>query len=272
MPDQSRVMALIRRKLSYSNVVASIALFVALGGVSYAALKLPANSVGTRQLKNRAVTEPKLHPALLAALKTQAAMPGPQGPAGPLGAKGETGPQGATGIQGPRGETGATGVAGSSGLSFTWRGAWTDSTAYEARDVVSHQGSSYMAITSNTDVEPQTSPSDWELVASRGAAGAVGPPGLVSLTYVRSTPVSNPSGQQSEGLAKCPADQFPVAGGAEAISGLNGQNISSSFPVDSTETGQVPDSWLVDVDNYDSSDHSFRVFAVCATVQNVAGP
>ena len=32
-----------------SNVVAYIALFVALGGTSYAAIKLPANSVGTRQ-------------------------------------------------------------------------------------------------------------------------------------------------------------------------------------------------------------------------------
>lgn len=43
-------------RLSYSNVVATIALFIALGGASYAAVALPAHSVGTRQLKGGAVT------------------------------------------------------------------------------------------------------------------------------------------------------------------------------------------------------------------------
>ena len=50
-----------------SNVVAYIALFVALGGTSYAAINLPAGSVGTRQLKNRAVTAAKLNPTSVAA-------------------------------------------------------------------------------------------------------------------------------------------------------------------------------------------------------------
>jgi hypothetical protein len=41
-------------------VVACIALTVALGGTSYAAITLPKNSVGTTQLKKNAVTGPKL--------------------------------------------------------------------------------------------------------------------------------------------------------------------------------------------------------------------
>jgi hypothetical protein len=45
-----------------SNVIAYLALFVALGGTSYAAINLPANSVGTRQLKNGSVTPRKLDP------------------------------------------------------------------------------------------------------------------------------------------------------------------------------------------------------------------
>jgi hypothetical protein len=45
-----------------SNAVAYIALFVALGGTSYAAIKLPANSVGTRQIKNHSITPIKLDP------------------------------------------------------------------------------------------------------------------------------------------------------------------------------------------------------------------
>ncbi len=43
-----------------SNLVAYIALFVALGGTSYAAISIPADSVGTKQIRNGAVTSSKL--------------------------------------------------------------------------------------------------------------------------------------------------------------------------------------------------------------------
>lgn len=43
-----------------SQAIAYIALFVALGGTSYAALSIPAGSIGTRQLRNGAVTANKL--------------------------------------------------------------------------------------------------------------------------------------------------------------------------------------------------------------------
>jgi hypothetical protein len=36
-------------------VISLIALFVALGGASYAAVSLPSNSVGTAQIRNNAV-------------------------------------------------------------------------------------------------------------------------------------------------------------------------------------------------------------------------
>ena len=58
-----------RGKLTFSNVVACIALFVALGGASYAATQLPKNSVGAAQLKKHSVTRSKLASALLKALK-----------------------------------------------------------------------------------------------------------------------------------------------------------------------------------------------------------
>jgi hypothetical protein len=47
-------------KHARGNAIAYLALFVALGGTSYAAFKLPANSVGTRQLRNHSVTPIKL--------------------------------------------------------------------------------------------------------------------------------------------------------------------------------------------------------------------
>ena len=48
------------RRPSASMVVALLALFLALGGVSYAKLAIPAGSVGTAQLRTRSVTNHKL--------------------------------------------------------------------------------------------------------------------------------------------------------------------------------------------------------------------
>jgi len=45
----------IRNSISFANVVALLALFVALGGGAYAAVTLPANSVGTRQIRDGGV-------------------------------------------------------------------------------------------------------------------------------------------------------------------------------------------------------------------------
>ncbi len=47
-------------RLTYSNVVATLAIFIALGGISYAATNLPKNSVGSKQLKKNAVTAKKI--------------------------------------------------------------------------------------------------------------------------------------------------------------------------------------------------------------------
>lgn len=47
-------------RITYGNVVSTLALFIALGGVSYAAATLPKNSVGAAQLKKNAVTSKKI--------------------------------------------------------------------------------------------------------------------------------------------------------------------------------------------------------------------
>jgi hypothetical protein len=52
--------SLARRRPSAPLVISVVALFVALGGVGYAATFLPAHSVGTTQLQTSAVTNPKL--------------------------------------------------------------------------------------------------------------------------------------------------------------------------------------------------------------------
>lgn len=84
-----------------------LALFFALGGVSYAAT-LPRNSVGSGQLRAGAVTRAKLAKGVRQQLAAK-------GKAGPRGAQGERGAAGAAGPQGERGATGAQGAAGVAG-------------------------------------------------------------------------------------------------------------------------------------------------------------
>ena len=88
-------------RLQPTTVVSLVALFVVLGGTGYAAIKLPANSVGTKQLKKNAVTLKKIKKSTRKRLKGQKGAPGPTGATGSQGATGATGPRGATGAPGP---------------------------------------------------------------------------------------------------------------------------------------------------------------------------
>ncbi|HXY84002.1 MAG TPA: hypothetical protein VEH52_00855 [Gaiellaceae bacterium] len=84
---------------SPAMIVACMALAVALGGTSYAAVVLAPNSVGTVQLKNGSVTakKVKLHSLLAANFRAGQIPRGPAGPAGPAGAAGPAGPAGPAG-------------------------------------------------------------------------------------------------------------------------------------------------------------------------------
>ena len=126
----------LRSSLSYANVVGTLALFIALGGVSYAAVTLPARSVGTKQLKSDAVTSAKVRNGTLTKKDFKKSSL-PRGKAGETGQDGQPGrcrpggaarrarsagsdrvtpaprarpaPQGADGPAGPAGSSGATG-------------------------------------------------------------------------------------------------------------------------------------------------------------------
>jgi hypothetical protein len=96
-----------RRLLSHlrSQAIGYLALFVALGGTAYAA-SLPANSVGTKQLKTSAVTTGKIKADAITTDKVENATLQAQDFAsgvllrGPAGDTGPTGPQGPIGLQG----------------------------------------------------------------------------------------------------------------------------------------------------------------------------
>jgi hypothetical protein len=92
----------VRSRLSYANAMSTIAVFVALGGTSYAAITLPRDSVGKQQIKSGAVTADELRRGAVGsralknrsitlvdlsrrATRSLAGAPGPAGPPGPPG-------------------------------------------------------------------------------------------------------------------------------------------------------------------------------------------
>jgi hypothetical protein len=106
----------IRKQLTFANVVACLALFVALGGASYAATQLPKNSVGSLQIKKDAVTGAKVKDGSLRAADFRAG----QIPAGPARSTGPAGPQGVQGLRGEQGEQGVEETRGPSDAYYAF--------------------------------------------------------------------------------------------------------------------------------------------------------
>ena len=103
---------MIRRHMSYANIVATMALVFAMGGgAAYAASHYLITS--TKQIS------PKV-------LKSLTGKPGPAGPAGTAGAAGagSAGPQGAAGAKGETGAPGANGTNGAPGLKGETGSPW----------------------------------------------------------------------------------------------------------------------------------------------------
>jgi N-acetylneuraminic acid mutarotase len=129
----------------------------------------------------------------------------PQGPTGAQGPAGPQGPQGLVGPQGSPGAPGAAGPAGANGLGFNFRKAFDPTAAYALNDVVSFNGSSYVALaaTKPGDPTPDQNPA-WSLAAQQGATGPQGQPGA-----------QGPQGiQGAMGLPGLPGPPGPMPTGA----------------------------------------------------------
>lgn len=77
--------------------LALVALFFALGGSAYAATTLPPASVGTKQIRDHAVTLAKIATAARTALRGRQGLQGARGLQGPQGVQGSAGSQGGPG-------------------------------------------------------------------------------------------------------------------------------------------------------------------------------
>jgi hypothetical protein len=103
----------LRIRLTYANVVASLALFAALGGTSYAAITITGaqvrdGSLSGRDVRNATLTGRDVRDGSLFARDIKAGQlpAGPKGDPGPQGPKGDKGEPGPPGPQGPKGDPG----------------------------------------------------------------------------------------------------------------------------------------------------------------------
>jgi hypothetical protein len=164
----------IRRNLSFANVTSMMAVMIALGGTSYAAVALPKNSVGSKQIKAKAVKNSDLGASSVTTdkvkdgslLKTDFAAN--QLPAGPRGATGSTG---LTGAPGPAGVIGSVivhrvDIALPAGASAGVAGASTSGFATCA--------AGQKLIGGSASIGNVTDPPSQEIVVSRPAADDVG--------------------------------------------------------------------------------------------------
>jgi len=215
--------------------VGLLALFVALGGSAYAAVQLPANSVGTSQIAAGAVTLNKIAPELRIALRGWARFHGTRGPTGPTGPRGATGPTGPRGASGPAGSTGPAGPAGATGQ----RGA-------------------------------EGQPGATGATGPAGATGQQGPAGGFSGTEVQTLTTTVPSQSVDNAVVEavsCPSGEVALSSGY-STSAAGAKMVLVSEPLSSSTGSPVPtndDRWQWVIDNTSGSTQPFTFFVVCAS-------
>jgi hypothetical protein len=231
----------LRRHLTYANVMATGAMFVALGGASYAAVALPRNSVGAKQLKAHAVTPSKLSKS------TRALVHGSTGPRGP---KGDAGPRGGTGAPGAAGKTLLNGAGAPSGTAGS-------------------NGDFFIDTTAHAIYGPKTA-GGWGSPTS-----LVGPAGATNIV-VRAFDIPVPASFTTDFLALCNAGETAVGGGGAFESGNHGvlgtgATVFGSGPSKSTGSEYLtdgatqPGAWAVTAANGPGATRTLRTFVLCAS-------
>ena len=169
------MMRRIRTRITYANVVATLALFVALGGTSYAVKQLGSgvirdNSIRSRDVRDNSLGSGDIHNRSLLRRDFKRGQV-------PKGRRGKTGPPGLRGKPGKTGKTGKTGAGGVSGTTVV--------SADTVRD-------------SNNKGGTAQCPSGKRALGG-GATLKTGPPGEIALAT--SAPSGNPaSGWRASGL------------------------------------------------------------------------
>ena len=214
----------LKRHLTAANVLSCMALFIALGGTAYAAVKLKPNQVKAVNIAKQAVTNAKI--------KTQAVTSGKIKNGGVVNA-----------------DLGAGAVTGSKiGKEAVTSGALAKKAVTEAKLGPESVG---------------TGKIDNEAITSAKIASSLYGQLLKKVTYVNTESASNSEIAKSA-EAVCPTGKQAIGGGARVNGNLQDVAVTGSNPtsVGSTRTGWS--AFGRDIDGTPGGNWSVEAFAVCA--------
>jgi hypothetical protein len=214
----------LREKLTYANVMVTVLAFLVLGGTgAYAAIHLGKGSVGTKQIKNGAVTLKKISASAQEELKGQKGEPGPAGEPGPPGEPGSPGVSGPTqfaefyALMPP--DNAAT-VAAGGAVHFPQNGpskggiARSSSSAFVLPDAATYRVAFSVPVTEAGQLELtlNSNPLPYTVYGRATGTSQIAGEALVTTTAVNSVvSVINPSGNATA------LTITPLAGGAQPV-------------------------------------------------------
>jgi Collagen triple helix repeat (20 copies) len=247
-----------RGLLTYSNTIATLALCIALGGTSYAAVNISGEqirdgSVTSRDLRNGGVREADLGRGSVSGKKVRdfsllardfkagelpTGTAGERGIPGAQGADGAPGPAGPPGPEGPAGAPGAAGAAGPAGPAG--------------------------------EVGP---------AGPAGPAGPQGPPGIAHLVRrkLNITFTATETAMNKTAAAMCASDEKVLGGGYDLPSTTNSNTNSLVYQVESSgpadASGQpIMDApwdargWALEVHRSSQTGGTVRVHVICSEI------
>jgi hypothetical protein len=277
----------LRLKLTYANVIATLALFLALGGGAWAATSMPKNSIGTAQLRNGAVTGEKVKSgSLVASDFLEGELPaGPRGAIGPQGPQGEAGKTGSSGGRGAQGEPGKSGAPGEPGQTGA-RGAQGEQGEAGERGARGEQGGEGEPGERGARGErgaqgPEGEAGEPGARGARGARGEAGEPGATQIV-TRYGPAVTPSKIAETSYAACEEGEVVSGGGFDLFGPSSSKatyllradrpSLIKAFSEEEEEEAIYPEpkngaaatGWAVTIENTSGTELRFRAYAMCA--------
>ena len=167
---------------------------------------------------------------------------------------------------------------------WTHRGAWAAGTAYKPGDVVTANGSSYVAKVKSTAAAPASNAAAWGLLAAAGTNGTngtngakgdkgdKGDPGPVTIKYVSGSTTTIETNTATYVDVECPDQSLHPTGGGISISGLSPTvGIREQGPLDGADADFIPDDgWWLYIWNDSATTYSAIPYVVCSSATSVS--
>jgi hypothetical protein len=132
---------------------------------------------------------------------------------------------------------------------------------YSPRDVVTYNGTTWIATTSSYNLAPSTTNAAWQVMVAP-APGTPSTPGISGLQYVSQT-VSAALGPNRYSM-NCPSGTRAIGGGYSLPAGTTAVTVTGSMPEDSTVATNRYSRWTVSTTVTGTTVQPVQVYAICA--------